>query len=532
MGTQVKSATIGACAVLFVVLVAAAGAQADSFTWLGPTSLITTGGTKALTNVSCTSAQGANTSLCTTVDRSGQEITFDSSTGTIISRATVDLGLKVSSVSCVSSNQCFAVDDGGNELAFNPQNGSPIGAGLNHLEGHPLTSVSCSSATTCVTVDGSGNDVLFNPNNGASHIESIDVAALRAVSCAPMATQCTAVDATGHEITFTPGSTPALTSASIDASNALSSVSCPAANVCTAVDGNGNEVSFDPTAQPVAPSVMQVDTNNSVGVALTGVSCSSTGECVAVDTIGNEITYAPAATPAPAIHPIDQSNSVPLIAVSCPLGGNSCAAVDNHSAEIGFTPGGAPTTPQIIVSLSLSGVDCPSRTQCSAITSGNSEVTFDPTTGAINAAGVSVIDTTGNALTAISCISAVECTAVDAGGNEITFDPTSGSQRNGGLFSLDAVPMTSVACRVVSRATQCVSVETSGDEVTFDPDLTDPINHNTPAPVSTSALKSVACPSATQCTAVDVAGKEVTFDPTSGIPLITAATVDSGIGSE
>jgi hypothetical protein len=126
----------------------------------------------------------------------------------------------------------------------------------------------------------------------------------------------------------------------------------------------------------------------------------------------------------------------------------------------------------------------------------------------------------------------VECTAVDAGGNEITFDPTSGSQRNGGLFSLDAVPMTSVACRVVSRATQCVSVETSGDEVTFDPDLTDPINHNTPAPVSTSALKSVACPSATQCTAVDVAGKEVTFDPTSGIPLITAATVDSGIGSE
>jgi hypothetical protein len=207
VGTQVKSATIGACAVLFVVLVAAAGAQADSFTWLGPTSLITTGGTKALTNVSCTSAQGANTSLCTTVDRSGQEITFDSSTGTIISRATVDLGLKVSSVSCVSSNQCFAVDDGGNELAFNPQNGSPIGAGLNHLEGHPLTSVSCSSATTCVTVDGSGNDVLFNPNNGASHIESIDVAALRAVSCAPMATQCTAVDATGHEITFTPGST-------------------------------------------------------------------------------------------------------------------------------------------------------------------------------------------------------------------------------------------------------------------------------------------------------------------------------------
>ena len=133
---------------------------------MGPTSLIATGGHKALTSVSCTSTGQSGTSQCTTVDGSGQEVTFDSATGTIIHRQTVDLGRTVSAVSCPSSTQCFAVDNGGNELAFNPQTGATIEAGLNHIDGASgLTALSCTSGTACVAVDNRGNEVSFNPNN-------------------------------------------------------------------------------------------------------------------------------------------------------------------------------------------------------------------------------------------------------------------------------------------------------------------------------------------------------------------------------
>ena len=535
MGTQVKRATIGVCALLLVALLAAAGAQAaqaDSFTWLGPTSLITTGGNKALSSVSCTSTGHPGTSQCTTVDSSGQEVTFDSATGTIISRQTVDLGPTVSAVSCPSSAQCFAVDNGGNELAFNPQTGATIEAGLNHIDANALTALSCTSGTACAAVDNRGNEVSFNPNNDPETnaiLASIDGSTrLSAVSCIAGGA-CTTVDGAGNEITFTPGATPAPANASIDGSHALSAVACPAATTCTAVDGLGNEVSFDPTSGALIGSATQID---STGGALTGVSCPTASECAAVDTLGNEVTYAPTATPGAAVHGIDQPgiSNVPLIAVSCPASTTACAAVDNRSQEVGFTPSGTFTTPQPVASPSLSGIACPSRTQCTAIESGSSEVTFDPTTGAANGAGVSVIDTTNNALTGIACVSTTECTAVDGGGNEITFNPTTGQQNGGGSLSLEAVPATSVACQTVSGSSQCTMVDTSGNQVTFFPDPPNPrIDQNSPVREDSGALQSVACPAANQCTAVDAGGDEVTFNPTSGTSS-TPGSIDSGPG--
>ena len=533
LGTQVKRAITGACALLFVVLLTAAGAQADSFTWLGPTSLITTGGTKTLSSVSCTSTGQPGTSQCTTVDASGQEITFDSATGTIMHRQTVELGPTVSAVSCPSSTQCFAVDNGGNELAFDPQNGATIEAGLNHLDNlGALTAVSCTSGTSCAAVDNRGNEVSFNPNNDPetnATLSSIDGSArLSAVSCVPGGS-CSAVDGAGHEITFTPGATPAPASASIDGSHALSGVACPAAATCTAVDGQGNEISFDPTAGTVTPSASHID---STGGALTGVSCPIASQCVAVDSLGNEVTYDPTSGSSAAPRGIDQPgiSNVPLIAVSCPTGATACAAVDNRSQEVGFTPSGTFTTPEPVVSPALSGIACPSRTQCTAIESGSSEVTFDPTTGAINSAGVSAIDSTNNSLTGIACVSTAECTAVDGGGNEITFDPTTGIQNSGGSLSLEAVPATAVACQTVSGASQCTAVDTSGNQVTFFPDPPNPrIDSNSPVHEDSGALQSVACPAAGQCTAVDAAGDEVTFNPTSGTAS-TPGSIDSGAG--
>jgi len=533
LGTQVKRATIGACALLFIVLLTATGAQADSFTWLGPTSLIATGGNKALSSVSCASTGQSGTSQCTTVDHSGQEVTFDSATGTIISRQTVDLGLVVSSVSCPSSTQCFAVDNGGNELAFNPQNGATIAAGVNHIDASGLTAVSCTSGTACVAVDTAGTEFLFNPNSdpeaNATHGTIDGSARLNAVACPTAGSTCTAVDGTGNEITFTPGASPAPASTSVDGSHSLTGVACPATTTCTAVDGLGNEVSFDPTSGTLIGSATQVDTT---GGALTGVSCPTATVCAAVDSLGNEVTYAPTASPSPAVHGIDQVgiSNVPLTAVSCPAGSTACAAVDNHSQEVGFTPSGTSTAPEPVASPSMSGIACPSRTQCTAIESGSSEVTFDPTTGAINSAGVSAIDTTNNALTGIACVSTTECTAVDGGGNEITFDPTTGQEKAGGFLSLEAVPATSVACQIVNGSSQCTAVDTSGNEVTFSPDPPNVgINTNTPTQEDSGALQSVACPSATQCTAVDTTGREVTFTPTSQTSS-TPGSIDSGVG--
>jgi len=528
--------SVGASALMFVMLLAAAGARADSFTWLGPTSLIATGGHKALNSVSCTSTGHSGTSQCTTVDGSGQEVTFDSATGTIISRQTVDLGRTVPAVACPSSAQCFAVDNGGNELAFNPQTGATIAAGLNHIDASGLTALSCTSGTACVAVDATGGAVTFNPNNdpeaNATLIPIDGSTRLNAVSCV-VGGNCTAVDTGGQEITFAPGAAPS-PAVRIDGSHALSGVACPAAGTCTAVDGLGNEISFDPTAGTVTPSATQIDPASGTGVALTGVSCPTTSQCVAVDSLGNEVTYTPTSSPGAAIHGIDQAgiSNVPLTAVSCPASSTACAAVDNRSQEVGFnSTSGVATTPQPIASPSLSGIACPSRTQCTAIESGSSEVTFDPTTGAVNSAGVSVIDTTNNALTGIACVSTTECTAVDGGGNEITFNPTTGQQNSGGFLSLEAVPATAVSCQIVSGSSQCTMVDTSGNQVTFFPDPPAPtIDQNSPVQEDPGeALQSVACPSATQCTAVDTTGREVTFTPKSGIPS-TPGSIDSGAG--
>ena len=263
------------------------------------------------------------------------------------------------------------------------------------------------------------------------------------------------------------------------------------------------------------------------------MSCPSASQCVAVDNLGNEVTYAPTATPAPAVTSVD--GTTVLNAVSCPAGTGSCGAVDNHSQAVGFTTTGSGATPHAIVAPALTGVSCPSRTQCTAVTH-ESEVTFDPTSGTINGAGVQIVDPTGNPLTGISCVSTSECTAIDTGGNEVTFVPANGNHIAGGSLSLESAALSAVTCQEVSGAAQCTAVDTSGNEVTFNPE-TSSINANTPALEDPSgALQSVACPSAIQCTAVDNSGNEVTFNPVGRVPnnytTQQAVPVDSSPGND
>lgn len=517
--------------------VAAGSARADAFTWLGPTSLMSTGGHHTLPTVSC-----PGTGQCTTVDGQGEEITFNPSNGAILTRAAVDTIGIVSSVSCPSLAECAAVDNGGNEITFDPTTGAINAAGRDNIDpGHHLIAVSCASGTRCSAIDDHGAETTFDPSSGnviGSQANSVDgTVPLTAVSCQSVAAgaqQCTAVDNGGGEATYVVADDGSVTSSTspIDGSTALSSVSCPSATVCAAVDGGGFEITFDPATGTIVGSATKIDTNGSAGVALSAVSCPSTSQCVAVDAQGNEVTFAPSATPGASVNSIDGTTF--LASVSCPAGTTTCVATDNHANEIDFASAGTLNSVHPIVPPAMSGVSCPTRTQCTIIESGFREVTLDPTTGTINGAGVSAIDVTGNPLTSVSCVSATECTTVDSGGNEMTFDPTTGNVIANGSVNVDSSGLRAVSCLVTSGATpapQCTAVDTAGNEVTFNPS-TSAINNSGLSPVDSSGgtLESVSCPTGIQCTAVDSHGNEVTFNPVTGIyyGTIQAVPVDQG----
>jgi hypothetical protein len=55
------------------------------------------------------------------------------------------------------------------------------------------------------------------------------------------------------------------------------------------------------------------------------------------------------------------------------------------------------------------------------------EVTFDPRTGSVNAAGVTLVDHAGGLLSVTCLASAAQCTAVDLSARQVTFDPDSGA---------------------------------------------------------------------------------------------------------
>ena len=160
----------------------------------------------------------------------------------------------------------------------------------------------------------------------------------------------------------------------------------------------------------------------------------------------------------------------------------------------------------------LTGVACPSTTQCTAVDFGGGEVTFDPRSGIPNSTPHTV--DSGRILTGVACPSTTQCTAVDQGGGEVTFDSRS-TTPNSTTHTVDSgQSLSGVAC---PSTTQCTAVDGSGDEVTFDPTSGTP-NTTVHTVDSGQILLGVACPSTAQCTAVDFGGGEVTFNPRSTTP--------------
>ena len=119
-------------------------------------------------------------------------------------------------------------------------------------------------------------------------------------------------------------------------------------------------------------------------------------------------------------------------------------------------------------------MSCPSTQQCTVVDGSGNEVTFDPQTGSVNAAGLVALE--GNngwpaglgVMTSVSCPSATQCTAVDDSGKEVTFNPTTGTVNAAGVSLVDHVDgLESVSC--LATESQCTAVDLTGHQVTFTP---------------------------------------------------------------
>jgi hypothetical protein len=219
-------------------------------------------------------------------------------------------------------------------------------------------------------------------------------------------------------------------------------------------------------------------------------------------------------------------------ALACPSA-SQCTAINSGGTAATFDP----SSPDDATLTELDGVSpsswfaCPSSTQCIAL-AGGSPITFTP--GSVTD---TLLDAPGGG-TAIACPSTTQCTVVGVGDGETTFNPLDPTSPTSLTLDSEGL-MSAVSCPSV---TQCTAVglgdglEPTGVEVTFDP--TNP-SEQSPTPVTIDDgrvfcslgscaeddnLVSVSCPGTLQCTALDFDGRALTFNPARpGTPVVLRA---------
>jgi hypothetical protein len=310
--------------------------------------------------------------------------TFDPGSGSENAAGPTQVGSgAVTALSCPSATQCTAVtvNSGGSsgEVTFDPATGIANAAGVKQIEpnvgasGDGVTSVSCPSSTQCTAVDPDGRETTFDPATGAVN-PSVTVAPNSwAVSC-PLVTQCTAtadIPASGithtpdsdGEVTFDPTTGTVLSGGVKSVTTTFSghpfTISCPAASQCTETGRFGDEETFDPTTGMVNAAGT---TPVSSGSGISSLSCPSMTQCTASDVVGQ--SYPGETTFNPTTGAINAAGRQTIL--QTPPDPNSGPATGNAAQ-----------------------LSCPSTTQCTAVApNGSLAETFDPTTGAANAAGV------------------------------------------------------------------------------------------------------------------------------------------------
>jgi hypothetical protein len=502
-----------------------------------------------LTAVSCPS-----TTQCTAVSHGvgvQEEVTFDPFLPQAYTKAPVMFG---SQISCPSVTQCTIVAGDVAEQTFNPQApGPPQPVGLSN-GGYWGGASACPSVDSCVDVEGDGTVVFFDPNSTAAATVIHTGADLTAIAC-PDATRCTAVGTSLVNLDLTSDSV-----ASTSTAFGAREISCPAVDQCTALTEGGDEATFDPASPADASSTEIVS-----GIAPLAIACPSTLTCTVVAQAGEEISFDTPTPQTTTTVAIDAGSDYDALACSLPT---MCLAGGDEGQiqTLGLPPLGEPGIYETISTLGqgITGVACPSTTQCVAVDSQGLAYTDLPTPSALPMIGAPVdsagsptalacptvtsctaVDSTGDAvnfafsgpggaieyaettavdpkgaLDAISCPTASQCTAVDQHGNEVTF-PDGGSP-----VDIDGItPLRSISC---PSTTLCVVVDADGEPLTFNPaapaDVTSPV-------LPVTGLAAVSCPTVGSCLAVTGSGRAVAFDPQTSA-FQSAEPVTGGSGSQ
>lgn len=475
-------------------------------------------------------------SQCTAVDEDGRVLTFDP----LNPAAAVAVSLSstvLSAIACPTVSQCTAIDSGTSSY-------EPVGAPrLITFDPHaPNTShtvqvaglggsLACPSVSECVAIAGTqGQTVTFDAISGqAQPAITRSQNPLSNLAC-PAASQCTAMDDLGYEVTFNPSSAGDLTQARVDVvggcctDNALGRIACPTTTRCVVVAQTygSAEWTFDPRAPSGLESVAVAD-----GAPNIALACPVARECVALAKVTASFLPAPALTSSTAtfdpdshLNPTASSRTLREPAgLACPTA-TQCTLVTDHSKygacghctkpawgrEVTFDPRRSSqrarfTAGKPIDRASLTGIACPTFTECAAIDTRGREVTFNPR----HPGRPRLAKLADRALDGIDCPSRVLCVAVGRGAEEVAFDPrdphTPTRLKLGGAGAI-----TGISC---PSTHECVAVDARGYEVTSNPKgRSVPTNH-----IDTHHLTAISCPTHTFCVAVDGAGRTIEGNP-------------------
>jgi alpha-galactosidase len=301
-------------------------------------------------------------------------------------------------ISCPTTASCETVSAFGDAAALNTANAAKL-AFTEIDKRRQLAAISCRTAKQCVAVDLDGYAVRWNPATPrtSTHIYAVDRGLEPSSIACVSATACVVVDGSGYAVEFNPMTGKRIAKHQVDPWIYLAAVACPSATQCTAVGGGGNggssEVTFNPASGALSSGGI-ASNDGSTDNGDSSVSCPSTGQCTAVDGDGNEFTFDP---------------------VTETVNAAGLTAIEGDNPAIGSGLG------------VMTSVACSSGTQCTAVDLSGNAVSFDPTSGTVNSAGVAAIDPSGNGLESVACDSdGGSCTAVDLDGRALTFSPATG----------------------------------------------------------------------------------------------------------
>ena len=471
-------------------------------------------------------------------------------------------GLKLGSVSCVSSTYCMAVGSynhsGSKDLA-ETWNGHTWSVQSPPAEGNAskaMHSVSCVSSTSCITVGVLSNKPTAERWNGTewSLLSPPSPAgakggALESVSC-PSSSSCVAVgdfyESSGIDKTLAEawnGSSWSVVSspnpAEASEGSVLLSVSCLSASSCFAVGDYSHEF-FEPktlaetwngTAWTIQTTPNPSGADSSI---LTSTSCVSSISCAAVGSASpgpagertvpqaqrwNGTEWATVSAPDPAPH-----FEAVLNGVACVSSTNCVGVGKNSYTEAGFVEAWNGSAWSILTELNgysggMFGVSCGTATSCMVV--GENEygelrswtLSYEEFLGdaawSIESHKVGVpAEATGLKLGSVSCVSSTYCMAVGSYNHSGSKDLV--ETWNGHTWSVQSPPaegdaskaMHSVSC---VSSTSCITVGVLSNKPTgerWNGTEWSLLSPPSPAGAKGGALESVSCPSSSSCVAV------------------------------